>query len=85
MGSTTTRTVAEEVARKATTGNAIPQVLFPAMRSTMSNVSRSNLLVKKSLPDKVENYSKRIDTALLGKHTRRLYDQRAAKEASILM
>ena len=38
----------------------------------------------KRLPETVGKYSKKIDTALPGKHTRRLYDKLSWKEAGIL-
>ena len=37
-----------------------------------------------TLPDKVGKLSKRVNTALPGKHTRLLYDQLSHKEASVL-
>lgn len=44
---------------------------------------RCNIGIKK-VPEKVGAYSKRIDTALPGKHTRQLYDQLSRKESSVL-
>ena len=38
----------------------------------------------KALPDKVGRHSKRVDTALPGKHTRLLYDRLSRKEAGVL-
>ena len=36
------------------------------------------------LPEQVGKYSKKVDTALPGKHTRALYDPLSSKEASVL-
>jgi hypothetical protein len=36
------------------------------------------------LPENIGKYSKKVDTALPGKHTRQLYDQGSWKEASVL-
>jgi hypothetical protein len=49
------------------------------------NTARSKLLVEKTLPEKVGKHSKRIDKALPGKHTKKLYDQLSQKEAAILV
>ena len=48
------------------------------------NVARAKQGPTKSLPEKVGKLSKRVDTALPGKHTRKLYDQLTPKEASVL-
>jgi len=47
-------------------------------------VARLKLGTNRSLPEKVGIHSKRVDVALLGKHTRKLYDQLSWKEASVL-
>jgi len=67
--------LAKEKAREATQRGATPQTQIPRMQSTTLNVARSKLGTSKSLPEKVGKHSKRVDAALLGKHTRRLYDQ----------
>jgi hypothetical protein len=54
------------------------------MQSTTLNIARSKLSSTKSLPEKVGKHSKKVDTALPGKHTRRLYDRLTWKEASVL-
>jgi isocitrate/isopropylmalate dehydrogenase len=53
------------------------------MRSTTYNIARKQGNAKK-VPEKVGNYSKRIDAALLGKHTQQLYNQLSRKESSVL-
>ncbi|EMD66072.1 hypothetical protein COCSADRAFT_294655 [Bipolaris sorokiniana ND90Pr] len=53
------------------------------MRSTTHNIARKQGIAKKVLVD-VGAYSKRIDAALPGKHTRQLYDGLSRKESSVL-
>ena len=47
-------------------------------------MARAKRGATRSLPEKVGKFSKRVDTALPGKHTRKLYDQLTRKEASVL-
>ena len=75
--------LANEGAKLATWQGALPQIQTPWMKSTMLNIARSKRNVT-SLPEKIGKYSKRIDKALLGKHTRQLYDRLSWREASIL-
>ena len=56
----------------------------PGMKSTMLNAARAKRGTTRSLPEKVGMHSKRVDSALPGKHTRRLYDRLPWKEASVL-
>ena len=56
----------------------------PGAKSTILNVARTKREATASLPEHVGRYSKKIDTALPGKHTRQLYDRLSWKEASIL-
>ncbi len=78
-------TIAKRKARKATSGEALPEKEFPMMRSTVLNLQKRNLRAQRRLPDKVDKYTKRIDLAVPGTHTRDLYDKtRSWKEASVL-
>jgi hypothetical protein len=54
------------------------------MKSTMLNNARAKRGTTRSLPEKVGKHSKRVDIALPGKHTRRLYDGLPWKEANVL-
>jgi len=54
------------------------------MQSTTLNVAQARLGMNRGLPEKVGKHSKRVDTALPGKHTRKLYDRLSQKEASVL-
>ena len=78
------KTTAKEKARKATGSEARLQTKRPGMRSTMLNAARAKRGTARSLPEKVGRHSKRVDTALPGKHTRRLYDRLPWREASVL-
>jgi hypothetical protein len=76
--------LAKERAKAATSQGAGAQAQLPKMQSTTLNIARSKLSSTKSLPEKVGKHSKKVDTALPGKHTRRLYDRLTWKEASVL-
>ena len=54
------------------------------MRSTTLNIAQSKRGTSNYLLDKVGAHSKRVDAALLGKHTRVLYKHLSRKEAGIL-
>ncbi|RYO85132.1 hypothetical protein DL766_007357 [Monosporascus sp. MC13-8B] len=75
---------AKEEARKTTKEDAVPQKQFPAMRSTTTNMARSEQRIT-SIPDKIGRHSKRVDVALPGKHTKKIYDQLGRREASVLV
>lgn len=65
--------------------HSAPQVQFPATRSMTTNIARSNLPVNRKLPENVGKHSKRIDKALPGKHTKKLYNQFNRREAAVLV
>lgn len=75
--------LAKRKAKRATRPGVTPQMQLPRIRSTTLNVARKHGIARK-LPDNVGRYSKTIDTALPGKHTRQLYDRLSRKEASVL-
>ncbi|KAL0929398.1 uncharacterized protein CTRU02_215564 [Colletotrichum truncatum] len=54
------------------------------MKSTTLNAARPKMPQERALPEKVGRFSKRVDKALPGKHTRQLYDELTWKEASTL-
>ena len=76
--------LAKEKAKAATRQGSIPPTKFPRMRSTTLNIARAKHGTTRGLPENVGKYSKRIDVALPGKHTRQLYDQLSWKEANVL-
>lgn len=75
--------LAKQKAKASTRPGATLQAQLPRMRSTTNNIARKQSVVKRLL-EKVGKYSRRIDTALPGKHTRQLYNQLLRKESSIL-
>jgi ribonuclease HI len=76
--------LAKEKAKMATRQGSTPQAQLPCMRSTTLNMARARQNTTRSLSEKVGRHSKRVDAALPGKHTRRLYDRLSWKEASVL-
>jgi ribonuclease HI len=76
--------MAKKEARSASRDGAIPARKFPRMRSTTLNIARSSQRTSKQLPDNVGKFSKKVDAALPGKHTRLLYDSLSRREASVL-
>jgi ribonuclease HI/exonuclease III len=76
--------IAKEKAQKATRPEAQLQRQQPGMKSTMLSAARTKRGTTRCLPEKVGKHSKRVDIALPGKHTRRLYDKLSGKEASVL-
>jgi ribonuclease HI len=76
--------LAKEQARAATQEDAVTQKQVPRMKSTTLNLARSQAAASSELPDNVGRHSRRVDTALPGKHTRQLYDRLSWKEASVL-
>ena len=75
--------LAKQKAKNSTRSGAAPQTQLPRMRSTTLNVARKKGTIEKA-PEKTGKYSKTIDAALPGKHTRQLYDRLSRKEASVL-
>ncbi|EXM13869.1 hypothetical protein FOTG_17687 [Fusarium oxysporum f. sp. vasinfectum 25433] len=71
-------------ARCATEPYMTPQRGFAKAKTTILNRTRADLRREKKLPDGVGRHSRKVDSALPGKHTRLLYDQLSWKEASVL-
>jgi hypothetical protein len=76
--------LAKEQARAATQEDALPQERVPRMKSTTSNIARSQAVPRDGLPVDIGKHAKRVDAALPGRHTRQLYDRLSWKEASVL-
>ncbi|OQE68825.1 hypothetical protein PENNAL_c0145G02034 [Penicillium nalgiovense] len=76
--------LAKEQARDATQEDAVVQKQVPRMKSTTLNIARSQATPSSELPENIGRHSRRVDTALPGKHTRQLYDRLSWKEASVL-
>ena len=77
-------TLAKEKAKAATQQGASPQAQLTKMKSTTLRIARSIRNTTRYLPENVGKHTKRVDTALPGKHTRLLYDRLSWKEASVL-
>lgn len=76
--------LAKEQARAATQEDAILQGQVPKMKSTTLKIACAQAVPKSELPENVGRHSRRVDTALPGKHTRQLYNRLSWKEASVL-
>ena len=75
---------AKQAARQATAQGCAPQRQPYRTKSTTINIARAELRGEKALPEGVGRYSREIDTALPGKHTRILYDTLKRREAGVL-
>jgi hypothetical protein len=75
---------AKEAAQQATEQGRSPSGRPQQAKSTTINVAKATQREQRILPDGVGRYSREMDTALPGKHTRTLYDAFKRKEAEIL-
>ena len=75
---------AKGAARQATEQGCTPQGQAYQAKSTTVNRARAKQRGKETLPEGVGKYSRRMDTALPGKHTRLLYDSFKRLEACAL-
>lgn len=76
--------IAKRQAKAATQEGTTAQAHFPLMRSTTLNIERKKLRRERCLPERVGVYSKKIDAALPGSHTRQIYDEGIWRERSAL-
>ncbi|SPJ78067.1 uncharacterized protein FTOL_06456 [Fusarium torulosum] len=76
--------IAKMSARHATEPYMTPRRGFAKAKTTILNRTRAELRMERKLPDGVGRHSRKVDSALPGKHTRLLYDQLSWKEASVL-
>jgi hypothetical protein len=74
---------AKEAARQATEQGRTPQGQCHQAKTTIINNARTKRETR-TLPDGVGKYSREMDTALPGKHTRTLYDSLKRREANVL-
>ena len=75
---------AKAAARQSTTEGSVPSRRPTRTRGTTLGAARAERWRQYKLPDGVGKFSKKVDTALPGKHTRQLYDALSWREASIL-
>ena len=81
--------VAKRKAKDATREGArpeqqFPKMLFPKMLFATFNIEKRKLRAERHIPENVGRYSKNIDTALPGKHTRALYEDLPWNERTVL-
>ncbi|KAJ6439086.1 reverse transcriptase [Purpureocillium lavendulum] len=78
------RPLAKAAARRATERESVVESLPYQARSTTLRLARAQGRRREHLPDSVGKYSKRIDKALPGSHTRALYNSLNRKESDVL-
>jgi hypothetical protein len=76
---------AKRQAQRATRADCTPQSLPYQARSTRTRLAAAKLRQQQRLPHRVGSYSKRINRALPGKHTKALYNRLKRREANILL
>ncbi|KAH7459183.1 hypothetical protein FOMA001_g20218 [Fusarium oxysporum f. sp. matthiolae] len=76
--------IAKMSARHATEPYVTPRIGTSKAKTTILSRTRADLRRERKLPDGVGKHSRKVDSALPGKHTRLLYDQLPWKEASVL-
>jgi ribonuclease HI len=75
---------AKEAARRATEQGQLPQCQSHRTKSTTINIAKAMQREKRTLTEEVGRYTREMDTALPGKHTRTIYDALKRREANIL-
>ncbi|KAJ0138245.1 hypothetical protein HZ326_18795 [Fusarium oxysporum f. sp. albedinis] len=76
--------IAKMSARHATEPYVTPRIGTSKAKTTILSRTRADLRRERKLPDGIGRHSRKVDSALPGKHTRLLYDQLPWKEASVL-
>ncbi|KAM3520365.1 hypothetical protein MY4038_009445 [Beauveria bassiana] len=66
---------AKRQAKTATQQGAVPELPFPVMKTTTLNNERRSLRREQCIPEGVGRFSKKIDAALPGSHTREIYEE----------
>jgi hypothetical protein len=78
------KATAKAMARQGTELGQAAQKQRPGAKSTVLNLAIARLRQERTLPPGVGKYTREMDTALPGKHTRSLYDGFKRIEASVL-
>lgn len=81
----TLRALAKATAKRAAMCEETPDVRPYQARSTKLRLAKLAQQQVRKLPEGVGKYSKQVDKALPGKHTRELYDQLSRRESDILI
>lgn len=75
---------ASQAAQQATEPGKVPDELSLQAKSTLLNRVRAKHQREQHIPQEVGKYSREMDSALPGRHTRKLYDSLNRREASVL-
>jgi hypothetical protein len=75
---------AKAAARRAIKEGDSPNVQMPQAKSTAIRLALERQRQERALPEGVGKFSKALDVALPGKHTRDLYDKLKRREACVL-
>ena len=75
---------AKQAAQQAIERGQLPQALAPKAKSTLINRAKATRTHGQRIPQEVGKYSRELDIALPGRHTRTLYDTLHRIEASVL-
>ena len=76
---------AKNAARRATSVGRFPQKQFDCAKSTIINKAKAERYKYRTLPEGVGQHLKKLDTAIPGRHTRKLYDAVGRVEACVLV
>ncbi|RKL10780.1 hypothetical protein BFJ70_g16461 [Fusarium oxysporum] len=83
-GELKTQKTAKMSTRQATEPYVTPRRGASKAKKTTLSLIRADLRKERKLPEGAGRHSRKVDSALPGKHTRQLYDQLSWKEASVL-
>jgi hypothetical protein len=75
---------AKKAARRATEIGRLSQKQYYSAKSTIINIARAERRKHRTLPEEVGKHFEKIDAAIPGRHTRKLYNAFGRKEACIL-
>lgn len=78
------RQLAKAAAKRATKRGCEAEVPWYQTRTTTLRLALAQVRAREQLPESVGRYSKRIDKALPGKHTRAIYDSLKREESDVL-
>jgi hypothetical protein len=76
---------AKRAARRATAVGRLPQKQFDCAKSTIINKAKAERHKYQTLPEGVGKHLKKLDAAIPGRHTRKLYDALGRVEACVLV
>jgi hypothetical protein len=77
-------TSAKKAARRATGVGRLPQKHFHSAKTTLINTAKAERRKHRTLPEGFRKHLKKIDAAIPGRYTRKLYDALGRNEACVL-